>query len=70
VSKDLIELICNNQFCAERAAILRLKLVLESSTVHSKLRKALERIIPYEYFHVSVGRMAAPMLEKQGSEKQ
>jgi hypothetical protein len=70
ISEDVVEAIFTDQFVSEKGAIPLFRAQVEHPGGHPEFHTTLEKILPDEYFHASIGRTAGKMLAKQGEEKQ
>jgi hypothetical protein len=66
VSDDPREMVFTCQFNTEKFAIFLFKESMSKLSLHEEFQKALEQILPDEYFHVSNGRTAGLMLAREG----
>jgi hypothetical protein len=70
ISENVVEAMFTDQFVSEKGAIPLFSAQVAHQDAHPVFKETLEKILPDEYFHASIGRTAGKMLAKQGDEEQ
>jgi hypothetical protein len=67
ISDDVVEAIFADQFCSEKGAVHLFTAQLQKGRpMSSQYTETIQKILPDEYFHASIGRNAAKILASRG----
>jgi hypothetical protein len=67
ISDDVVEAIFADQFCSEKGAVHLFTAQLEKGKrMNAEYTETIQKILPDEYFHASIGRTAARILASRG----